>query len=63
MYGDSLPFRCRSVEKEEGMSEHPSAALDRRMLPRFEESDVGAFEDAIADDVLRWFPRSIRMIP
>ncbi|HEU5113384.1 MAG TPA: hypothetical protein VFU96_08705 [Acidimicrobiia bacterium] len=45
------------------MSEHPSAALDRRMLPRFEESDVGAFEDAIADDVLRWFPRSIRMIP
>lgn len=45
------------------MSELPSAALDRRMLPRFEESNAGVFEDAIADDVLRWLPRSIRMIP
>ena len=45
------------------MSEHRSAASDRRMLPRFEESDAGAFEDAIADDVLRWLRGSIRMIP
>ncbi|HEX2404424.1 MAG TPA: nuclear transport factor 2 family protein [Acidimicrobiia bacterium] len=36
------------------MSEHPNAALYRRMLKRFEEGDPDAFEDALADDVVWW---------
>src|SRR5687768_12118128 len=36
------------------MSEHPNAALYRQMMQRFEEGDAGAFEDAVADDVVWW---------
>lgn len=36
------------------MSEHPNAALYRRVMERFGEGDIGAFEEAIADDVVWW---------
>lgn len=36
------------------MSEHPNAALYRRVMERFGEGDTSAFEDAIADDVVWW---------
>lgn len=36
------------------MSEHPNAALYRRVMERFGEGDTSAFEEAIADDVVWW---------
>ncbi|MGH8871197.1 MAG: nuclear transport factor 2 family protein [Acidimicrobiia bacterium] len=36
------------------MSEHPNAALYRKVMERWGEGDASAFEDAIADDVVWW---------
>jgi len=36
------------------MSEHPNAVLYRKMMQRFEEGHAGAFEEAVADDVVWW---------
>ena len=42
------------VAKEGTLSEHPNAALYRRVMERFGEGDTSPFEDAIADDVVWW---------
>jgi ketosteroid isomerase-like protein len=36
------------------MSEHPNAALYRDVMKRFQEGDISAFNDSIADDVVWW---------
>ena len=36
------------------MSEHPNAALYRKVMERFNEGDTSPFEDAIAEDVVWW---------
>lgn len=36
------------------MSEHPNAAKYRMVMERFAQGDTGAFEEAIADDVVWW---------
>lgn len=36
------------------MTEHPNAALYRRIMDRFAEGDSTGFEESIADDVVWW---------